>query len=179
MPCTIFALFITLFLNTKWDVKAFLFQLFNKQTSLNLNFRSQCNTTLLHSITCWSSLGYLGVKWPIIACFADIFSSPERVVARSLLQHCTMDLFSQYSWLISFILKAVLYEEWHAFGMMIKNNGDERDTLYCSWNVFRLPVTEIIIVVLWSHGSCIYKLCWINWCSRLFIGSSFLFILIH
>ena len=89
-----------------------------------------------------------------------------------------MDSYSQYSQSISFILKAVLYEERHAFGTMIKNNSDERDTSQMLWNVFRLPVTEIIIVVLWSYGS-IYKLCWINLYSRLFIGFSFFFILIH
>ena len=54
-----------------------------------------------HSITCWSSSGYFGVKWPIVARFADIFSSPERIVARSLLHHRTMDSLSPYSRAIS------------------------------------------------------------------------------
>ena len=85
-----------------------------------------------HSITCWSSSGYFGVKRPIVARFADIFSSPERIVAWSLLQRRTMDSLSPYSRAISelfstasasaitFILKAILYVERRALGMMIK-----------------------------------------------------------
>ena len=115
------------------------------------------------SITCWSSSGYFRVKRPIVACFADIFSSPERIVAWSLLQRRTMDLLSPYSRAISelfsttsasvitFILKAILYEEWRALGMMIKNNSDERDTRLID-TLKRL--TEVVVVVdLLSCGS--------------------------
>ena len=51
------------------------------------NIWSLCHKN--HSITCSSSSGYLGVKWPIFACFADILSLPERIVAWSLLQSAT------------------------------------------------------------------------------------------
>ena len=47
-----------------------------------------------HSITCSSSSGYLGVKRPIFARFADILCSPERIVAGSLLQRRAMDSLS-------------------------------------------------------------------------------------
>ena len=50
--------------------------------------------------TCWSSSGYLGVKQPIVAYFVNIFSSPEKIVARSLFQCHTMDLVSTYSGVI-------------------------------------------------------------------------------
>ena len=103
------------------------------------------------------------MKRPIVACFADIFSSPERIVAWSLLQRRTMDLLSPYSRAISelfsttsasvitFILKAILYEEWCALGMMIKNNSDERDTRLID-TLKRL--TEVVVVVdLLSCGS--------------------------
>ena len=111
------------------------------------------------------------MKRPIVARFADIFSSPERIVAWSLLQRHTMDSLSPYSRAISelfssasaltFILKAILYEERRALGMMIKSNSDERDTRSID-TLKRL--TEIIIVVvvnLLSRGS-IYTVPWIN-----------------
>ena len=62
---------------------------------------------------------------------------------------------------ITFILKAILYEERRALGMMIKSNSDERDTRSID-TLKRL--TEIIIVVvvnLLSRGS-IYTVRWIN-----------------
>ena len=113
------------------------------------------------------------MKRPIVARFADIFSSPERIVAWSLLQRRTMDSLSPYSRAISelfstasasaitFILKAILYEERRGLGMMIKSNSDERDTRSID-TLKRL--TEIIIVVvvnLLSRGS-IYTVRWIN-----------------
>ena len=110
------------------------------------------------------------MKRPIVARFADIFSSPERIV-ESLLQRRTMDSLRSYSRAISelfstasasaitFILKAILYEERRALGMMIKNNSDESDTRSID-TLKRL--TEIVIVVdLLSRGS-IYTLRWIN-----------------
>ena len=112
------------------------------------------------------------MKRPIVARFADIFSSLERIVAWSLLQRRTMDSLSPYSRAISelfstasasaitFILKAILYEEWRALGIMIKSNSDERDTRSID-TLKRL--TEIIIVVvvnLLSRGS-IYTVRWI------------------
>ena len=30
--------------------------------------------------------------------------------------------------MITFTLKAILYKEWHALGIMIKHNSNERDT---------------------------------------------------
>ena len=71
------------------------------------------------------------MKWPIVAHFADILSSPERIVAWSLLQRRTMDSLSPYSLAIceyflqlqllqELILKAMEYTEQHAFGMTIK-----------------------------------------------------------
>ena len=72
------------------------------------------------------------MKRPIVARFADILSSPERIVAWSLRQRRTMDSLSPYSLAISelfsmasasaitFILKAMENTERHAFGMMIK-----------------------------------------------------------
>ena len=111
------------------------------------------------------------MKRPIVARFADIFSSPERIVAWSFLQRRTMDSLRPYSRAISelfstasasaitFILKAILYEERRALGMMIKNNSDESDTRLID-TLKRL--TEIVIVVdLLSRGS-IYTLRWIN-----------------
>ena len=62
---------------------------------------------------------------------------------------------------ITFILKAILYEERPALGMMIKSNSDERDTRSID-TLKRL--TEIIIVVvvnLLSRGN-IYTVRWIN-----------------
>ena len=59
------------------------------------------------------------------------------------------------------ILKAILYEERRALGMMIQSNSDERDTRSID-TLKRL--TEIIIVVvvnLLSRGS-IYTVRWIN-----------------
>ena len=103
------------------------------------------------------------MKLPIVARFADIFSSPERILAWSLLQRCTMGLLSAYSRAISelfsttsasaitFILKDILYEERCALGIMIKNNSDERDTRSID-TLKRL--TEIVVVVdLLSRGS--------------------------
>ena len=82
-----------------------------------------------------------------------------------------MDSLSPYSQVISelfssasasaitFILKAILYEERRALGMMIKSNSDERDTRSID-PLKRL--TEIVVVVgLLSHGS-IYTRRWIN-----------------
>ena len=61
---------------------------------------------------------------------------------------------------ITFILKAILYEERRALGMMIKSNSDERDTRSIDSTLKRL--TEIGIVVdLLLRGS-IYRHCWIN-----------------
>ena len=83
-----------------------------------------------------------------------------------------MDSLSPYSQVISelfssasasaitFILKAILYEERRALGMMIKSNSDERDTRSIDSTLKRL--TEIGIVVdLLLRGS-IYRHCWIN-----------------
>ena len=93
-----------------------------------------------HSITCSSSSGYLGVKRPIVARFADILSSPERIVAWSLLQRRTMDSLSPYSRAISgfffynFSFRDNFYLESHSirraacFWHDDKNNSDERDT---------------------------------------------------
>ena len=72
----------------------------------------------------------------------------------------------------NFILKAILYEEQRALGMMIESNSDERDTR-AIYTLKRL--TEIVVVVgLLSHGS-IYTRRWINWYSYLLIGSLFFF----
>ena len=104
------------------------------------------------------------MKWPIIARFADIFSSPERMVAWSLLQRCTMEksIFSsdfRVVFVITFTLKAILYKERHALGIMIKHNSNERDTQ--SIDTLK-HLTEIVVVVdLLSHGST-YTHCWIN-----------------
>ena len=111
------------------------------------------------------------MKWPIVARLADIFSSPERMVSWSLLQCRTIDWLSPYSRAISelfsttsasaitFILKAILYEEQRALGIMIKHNSDERDTR--SIDTLK-HLTEIVIVVdLLSCGS-IYTRRWIN-----------------
>ena len=60
---------------------------------------------------------------------------------------------------ITFILKAILYEERRALGMMIKSNSDERDTR--STDTLK-RLTEIVVVVdLLSCGS-IYTRHWIN-----------------
>ena len=129
-----------------------------------------------HSITCWSSSGLLGVKRPIVARFPDILSSPERIVALSLLQRRTMDSLSAYSLAIcelfstasasaiTFILKAMEYAERRAFGMTIKITATKEilDWYYCETFV---RLTEIV-VFLQSHGS-IYTLCRINWYSHL------------
>ena len=97
------------------------------------------------------------MKRPIVACFADIFSSPERIVAWSLLQRRTMDSLSPYSRAISelfstasasaitFILKAILYEE----------RRDERDTR--SIDTLKRLTEIVVVVVLLSRGS-IYTL---------------------
>ena len=86
-----------------------------------------------HSNICWSSSGYFGVKRPIVVHFADIFSSPLKSLAWSLHQRWTIDSLSPYSWAISELfstasasattlsLKAMLYDERRAFGMM---NGE-------------------------------------------------------
>ena len=71
------------------------------------------------------------------------------------------ELFSTASaYTITFILKAILYQERRALGMMIKNNSDERDTRSIDSTLKRL--TEIVVVVdLLSRGS-IYTRRWIN-----------------
>jgi len=86
-----------------------------------------------HSNICWSGSGYVGVKRPIVVHFTDIFSSPLKSLAWSLHQRQTMDSLSPYSQAISELfstastsattlsLKAILYDECHAFGMM---NGE-------------------------------------------------------
>ena len=75
----------------------------------------------------------------------------------------------------NFILKAILYEEQRALGMMIESNSDERDTR-AIYTLKRL--TEIVVVVdLLSCGS-IYTRRWINWYSYLLIGSLFFFVFI-
>ena len=111
------------------------------------------------------------MKWPIVARLADIFSSPERMVAWSLLQCRTMDWLSPYSRAISelfsttsasaitFILKAILYEEQRALGIMIKHNSDERDTR--SIDTLK-HLTEIVIVVDLLLCGSIYTRRWIN-----------------
>ena len=121
-----------------------------------------------HSITCWSSLGYLGVKQPIIARFADILSSPERIVACSLLQRRIMDSLSPYSLAIyelfstalasaiTFILKAMEYAERRAFGITIKT-------------------TEIVVFM---HSHVIYKLCRIIWYWHLHWFATFSFVIV-
>ena len=115
------------------------------------------------------------MKWPIVARLADIFSSLERMVAWSLLQCRTMDSLSPYSRAISelfsttsasaitFILKAILYEEQRALGIMIKHNSNERDTR--SIDTLK-HLTEIVIVVdlrvvVFIHvvGSLFFLLC--------------------
>ena len=56
------------------------------------------------------------------------------------------ELFSTASaYTITFILKAILYQERRALGMMIKNNSDERDTRSIDSTLKRL--TEIVVVV--------------------------------
>ena len=97
------------------------------------------------------------------------FSPPERIVTWSLLQRRPTDLLSPCSRAISklfstasasvvtFILKAILYKERWALGMMIKGTLKR--------------LTEIVVVVdLLSCGS-IYTRYWINWYSYLLIGS--------
>ena len=75
----------------------------------------------------------------------------------------------------NFILKAILYEERRALGMMIESNSDERDTR-AIYTLKRL--TEFVVVVdLLSCGS-IYTRRWINWYSYLLIGSLFFFVFI-
>jgi len=60
---------------------------------------------------------------------------------------------------ITFILKAILYEERRALGMMIKTNSDEKDTRLIDT---LKHLTEVVVVVdLLSHGS-IYLCRWIN-----------------
>ena len=84
----------------------------------------------------------------------------------------TMDSLSPYSRAISelfstasasaitFILKAILYEERRALGVMIKNNSDDRDTRSIDSTLKRL--TEIVVVVdLLSRGSICTRR-WIN-----------------
>ena len=82
-----------------------------------------------------------------------------------------MDSLSPYSQVISelfsaasvsaitFTLKAILYKEWRALGIMIKHNSNERDTQ--SIDTLK-HLTEIVVVVdLLSRGST-YTHCWIN-----------------
>ena len=61
--------------------------------------------------------------------------------------------------MITFTLKAILYKEQHALGIMIKHNSNERDTQLIDT---LKHLTEIVVVVeLLSHGST-YTHCWIN-----------------
>ena len=93
------------------------------------------------------------------------------MVVWSLLQRRTMDSLSPYSQVISELfsaasasaititLKAILYKERHALGIMIKHNSNERDTQ--SIDTLK-HLTEIVVVVdLLSRGST-YTHCWIN-----------------
>ena len=129
-------------------------------------------------------LSSFGIFRSETAHFHTFFSPPERIVTWSLLQRRPMDLLSPCSRAISklfstasasvitFILKAILYEERWALGMMIKGNSDERDTR--STDTLK-RLTEIVVVVdLLSCGS-IYTRRWINWYSYLLIGSPFFF----
>ena len=114
------------------------------------------------SIACLSSSGHLGVKWLIFACFADILSLPERVATWFLLQCCNTDSLCPWSWVISelfstasasvinFILKAIVYKEQCAFGMMRKIT-EMKEIL--DWNVCQVTVTESIVVFLQSCSS--------------------------
>ena len=107
-----------------------------------------------HPITCLSSLGYLRVKKPTIARFADILSLPERTVTWFLIQHCIMDSLSPNylrffctvsASTITFILKAIVYQEQCAFGMMRKITGTKE---LIKWNVCQITTTESIVVFL-------------------------------
>ena len=132
---------------------------------------TQWFTRHLFHFRCLSSSGYFGVKQPIVQRFADIFSSPERIVTWSLLQCRTMDSLSPHFQAISelfstasasaitFILKAILYEERRALGMMIKSNSDERDTR--SIDTLK-SLTEIVVVVDPLPCGSIYTRRWIN-----------------
>ena len=84
------------------------------------------------------SFGTLGVKRPIFARFADIFSS--RAIS---------ELFSTASAsAITFILKAIVYEERRAFGMMRKITVTKE---ILDWNVCQVTVT--VAVFLQSRSS--------------------------
>ena len=102
------------------------------------------------------SFGTLGVKRPIFARFADIFST--RAIS---------ELFSTASAsAITFILKAIVYEERRAFGMMRKITVTKE---ILDWNVCQVTVT--VAVFLQSRSSiCIFT-------DSLFF--SFVFILIR
>ena len=131
-----------------------------------------------HSIASLSSSGPLGVKEPIFACFADILSLPERIVAWSLLQHRTMDSVSPQSWAISklfstasastitFILKAIVYKEWRAFGMM----REITVTKYLTETFVRLQWLRVLLCL------CCHVEVFTSSLIRFF---SFVFILIH
>ena len=115
-----------------------------------------------HSIACSSSSGHWGVKQPIFACFADILSLPERIVAWSVLHHCTMDSLSPQSQVIfelfstasasaiTFILKVIVYKERRAFGMMRKITVMKE---ILDWNICQVTVTECIVVFLQLRSS--------------------------
>ena len=72
-----------------------------KQTHVGFQYKSASNSyspwslcSVNHSIICWSSSGYFGVKRPIVVRFADIFSSPLKSLAWSLRKRRTMDSLS-------------------------------------------------------------------------------------
>ena len=102
-----------------------------KQSLFNSNNYSPCSLcSVNHSSICWSSLGNFEVKRPMVVRFADIFNSPLNSLASSFRQRRTMDSLSPYSRAISELfstasasattlsLKAMLYDEQRAFGMM-------------------------------------------------------------
>ena len=115
-----------------------------------------------YSIACSSSSGHLGVKRLVFAPLADILSSPEVIVAWSRLRRRTMDSLSPQSQAISelfssasasattFILKAIVYEERRAFGMMRKITVTKE---ILDWNVSQVKVTESIVVFLQLRSS--------------------------
>ena len=78
----------------------------------------------------------------------------------SALERVNVDISKMLKWqtkfftasasVITFILKAIVYEEWRAFGMMRKITV-MKEILY--WNVCQVTVTENIVVFLQSCSS--------------------------